>query len=145
MLNLTKEYSSCSEANSSKSNQKMSSKKCKPNKTVKYVDISSENTEEFGVHDVFTDDSGSLYVNINIEGNMVHMQVDTGSAKALLPESSYEKYWSHIMLSQRQCKLNSYSRQSISYKGLLTVNVRQYNKTHELSAVCLFMATVCHC
>ena len=64
--------SNCSEANSSKSNQKMSSKKqnrfgknSKPNKTVKYVDTiySSENTEEFGVHYVFTDDSGSLYVN----------------------------------------------------------------------------------
>ena len=82
--------SNCSEANSSKSNQKMSSNKqnrfgknSKPNKTVKYVDTSSENTEEFGVHSVFTDDSGSLYVNINIEGKMVRMQVDTGSAKTL--------------------------------------------------------------
>ena len=41
-------------------------KNSKPNKTVKYVDTSSENTEEFGVNSVFTDDSGSLYVNINI-------------------------------------------------------------------------------
>ena len=66
---------------------------------------------------MFTDDSGSLYVNINIEGKMVRMQVDTGSANTLLPESLYEKYWSHIMLSQSQCKLNSYSGQSIPYKG----------------------------
>ena len=133
--------SNCSEANSSKSNQKMSSNKqnrfgknSKPNKTVKYVDTSSENTEEFGVYSVFTDDSGSLYVNINIEGKMVRMQVDTGSAKTLLPESLYEKYWSHIMLSQSQCKLNTYSGQSIPYKVLLTVNVRHDSKTHKLSA-----------
>ena len=97
-------------------------KNSKPNKTVKYVDTSSVNTEDIGVHSVFTDDRGSLYVNINIEGKMVRMQVDTGSAKTLLPESLYEKYWSHIM--QSQCKLNSYSGQSIPYKGLLTVNVR---------------------
>ena len=64
----------------------------------------------------------------------MRMQVDTGSAKTLLPESLYEKYWSHIMLSQSQCKLNSYSGQSIPYKGLLTVNVRHDSKTHELSA-----------
>ena len=57
-------------------------------------------TLEFGVHSVFTDDSDSLYVNISIECKMVRMQVDTGSAKTLLPESLYEKYWSHIMLSQ---------------------------------------------
>ena len=99
--------SNCSEENS---NQKMSSnkqnrfgKKSKPNKTVKFVDTSSENTEEFGVHAVFT-------------------------------ESLYEKYWSHSMLSQSQCKLNSYSGQSILYKGLLTVNVRHDSKTHQLSA-----------
>ena len=89
--------SKCTEANNSKSNQKMSSKKhnrfgkkSKPNKTVKYVDTSSENTEELGVHSVFTEDSGSLYVNINIEGKMVRVQVDTGSANTLFPESLYE-------------------------------------------------------
>ena len=38
------------------------------------------------------------------------------------------------MLSQSQCKLNSYSGQSIPYKGLLTVNVRHDSKTRELSA-----------
>ena len=61
------------EANCTKSNQKMSSnkqnrfgKKSKPNKKVKYVDTSSENTKEFGVHSVFTDDSDLLYVNIHI-------------------------------------------------------------------------------
>ena len=87
--------SNCSEAISSMSNQKMSSskqnrfsKKNKPNKTVKYVDTSSENTEEFGVHFVFTDDSDSLYVNIN--SKTVRMQVDTGSAKSLLHESLYD-------------------------------------------------------
>ena len=74
------------------------------NKSGKYVDTSSENTEEFGVHSVFTDDSGSLYVNINIAGKMVRIQVDTGSANTLLQESLDEKYWSHIMLSQSQCK-----------------------------------------
>ena len=47
---------------------------------------------------MFTDNSGSLHVNINIEGKMVRMQVDTGSAKTLLPESLYEMYWSHSML-----------------------------------------------
>ena len=67
-------------------------KKSKPNKAVKYDDTSSENTEEFAVYFVFTDDSSSLYVNINIEGKMVRIQVDTGSAKTLLPESLYEKY-----------------------------------------------------
>ena len=44
---------------------------------VKYAYTSCENTEEFGVHSVFTDDSGSLYVNINIEGRIVRMQLDT--------------------------------------------------------------------
>ena len=40
------------------------------------------------------------------------------------------------MLSQSQCKLNSYSGQSVPYKGLLTVNVRHDSKTHELFFVC---------
>ena len=85
------------------------------------------------------DDSGSLYVNKNIEGKMVRMQVDTGSAVTLFHESLYVKYWSHIMLSQSKCKLNNYSGQSIPYKGFLTVNVRHDSKTHELSAfiVCI--------
>ena len=38
------------------------------------------------------------------------------------------------MLNQSQCKLYSYSGQSIPYKGLLTVNVRHDSKTPELSA-----------
>ena len=83
-------------------------------------------------------------MNIIIEGKMVRMQVDTGSANTLLPESLYEKYWSHIMMSQNQCKLNSYSGQSIPYKGLLTVNVR-----HDIGLInslyLLFVATVFHC
>ena len=53
---------------------------------MKYVDTSSENTEGFCVNSVFTGDSDSLYVNINIGIKMVLMQVDTGSVKTLLPE-----------------------------------------------------------
>ena len=37
------------------------------------------------------------------------------------------------MLSQSHCKLNSYSGQSIPYKGLLNVIVRHDSKTHELA------------
>ena len=73
-------------------------------------------------------------MNITIEGKMVRMLVYTGYANTLLPESLYEKYLSHIRLSQRQCKLNNYSGQSILYKGLLTVNVRHDSNTYERSA-----------
>ena len=52
------------------------------------------------------------------------------------------KYWSHIMLSQSQCKLNSYSGQSTPYKGLLTVNIRHDSKTHELSAFIIFRNSI---
>ncbi|PIK55509.1 hypothetical protein BSL78_07590 [Apostichopus japonicus] len=72
-------------------------------------------------------DNSAIYVPVEIEGNIVNMEIDTGSGVSMIPISYYEKYLKHIPLLPGDKQFTSFTGQSVNPSGKVYVNVKYGN------------------
>ena len=66
-------------------------------------------------------------VSVNMNGVDVTMEIDTGCAKSIISEATYNQLWSHTVsptLSTVPEVLSTYTNEQIKVKGILDVNVK---------------------
>lgn len=69
---------------------------------------------------------------LTIEGERVHMGIDTGSAVSSMPEKEYDRLFSHVPCEESAIKLQTYTGDSLSLKGVAHVKVTGQNGTRVL-------------
>ena len=112
---------------SKKAQQKNQSKKQK-SKPVKTV----EEEELLSVSINMVKRSNVISVTSKIEEKYLPMELDTGSAISVIPIKIYKELFSHKPLSVTNTKLKTYSGQTITPEGIITVHVNYEGQEHNL-------------
>ena len=92
---------------------------------------------EMGVYTVYTSYAGGakpIYVTVDLCGKPVVMQLDTGSAKSLIPESLYQEHLVHQTVNKSDVMLRTYNHEPIPHIGVVTLDVKYDDQTAQLSA-----------
>ena len=80
---------------------------------------------EYHLHALSTPQSSDpTTVEVSINGEQVHMEVDTGAAVSLVSEAVCKQLWSSLALQQIPVKLKTYSGAPLEVKGPTQVEVR---------------------
>ena len=90
-----------------------------------------------GVYTVYTCNAGGakpIYVTLELDGKPVVMQLDTGSAKSLIPESIYQEHLIHRTVNKSDVMLRTYNHEPIPHIGVVTLDVKYDDQTAQLSA-----------
>ena len=107
---------------------KQSTKKAAVGRTVKTVEPSDTSlVEEYPLHQL-TENSGSnpIELNVDVQGETISMELDTGAAVSLISERTYNQFFSDVSLKKSTVKLKSYSGEDIPVRGQMEVLVK-YN------------------
>ena len=107
---------------------KQQTKKAAVGRTVKTVEPSdTSSVEEHALHQL-TEDSGCnpIELNVDIQGETISMELDTGAAVSLISGKTYNQFFSDISLKKSTVKLKSYSGEDIPVIGQMEVLVK-YN------------------
>ena len=75
-----------------------------------------------------------IYVTVELCGKHVVMQLDTGSAKSLIPESQYQEHLVHPTVNKSDGMLCTYNHEPIPHIGVVTLDVKYDDQTAQLSA-----------
>ena len=111
---------------------KQSTKKAAVGRTVKTVEPSdTSSVEEYPLHQL-TENSGSnpIELNVDVQGETISMELDTGAAVSLISERTYNQFFSDVSLKKSTVKLKSYSGEDIPVIGQMEVLVK-YNQQEE--------------
>ena len=110
-------------------------------KTVEPSDISS--VEEYPLHQL-TENSGSnpIELNVDVQGETISMELDTGAAVSLISEKTYNQFFSDVSLKKSTVKLKSYSGEDIPVVGLMEVLVK-YNQQEETLPILVVKGDSC--
>jgi len=68
-----------------------------------------------------------ITVTLELNGNPVIMEVDTGAAVSLMSEATQKKVFPEAQLQKASVKLHTYTEESLSVMGTLEVQVRYAN------------------
>ena len=97
-------------------------------KSVKYVvDSESDSEELYHVHG----DNKPWVINVTLDGAPISMEVDTGSARSIISESTYQKLWPSgkgPVLRSSKVVLRTYTGEKVRPKGSVNVEVVQGGK-----------------
>ena len=74
-------------------------------------------------------------VNVDIEGVMVSMQLDTGASLSIMAETTFKEFWPQRSLSSSQVRLCSYSGEAIHALGAVDVNVTYKGQSHKVPLI----------
>ena len=74
-------------------------------------------------------------VNVDIEGVMVSMQLDTGASLSIMAETTFKELWPQRSLSSSQVRLCSYSGEAIHVLGAVDVNVTYKGQSHKVPLI----------
>ena len=111
---------------------KQQTKKAAGGRTVKTVEPSdTSSVEEYPLHQL-TENSGSnpIELSVDVQGETISMELDTGAAVSLISEGTYNQFFSDVSLKKSTVKLKSYSGEDIPVLGQMEVFVK-YNQQGE--------------
>ena len=109
----------------------------KPAQNITYVTANTD-TPELGVYTVGTcnvNGTKPMYVSLEVCGKSVKMQLDTGSAKSLIPESLHLENFANLKLDHSDVMLRTYNNEPIEHVGRLTCDVNYNGQSAQLSAL----------
>lgn len=103
---------------------------------VNYVDSDDGDSDDYlaslEVNNV-GDKDHVIWVNPEIQGKVVKMELDTGSAVSVLPYKQYKEHFNHVKLSKSLVTLKTYTGQKITPKGEMRCNVKFKGQEKELN------------
>ena len=108
---------------------------CRGSKNVKYVVESESDSEE--LYHVYGDNEPWV-INVTLDGAPMSMEVDTGSARSIISESTYHKLWPRgkgPLLRASKVVLRTYTGEKVRPKGSVNVEVVQGGKKSSLPLV----------
>ena len=70
--------------------------------------------------------------NIDIEGVMVPMQLDTGASLSLMAETTFREHWPQSSLSSSQVRVCFYLGEALPVLGAVDVNVTYKGQSHKV-------------
>ena len=106
---------------------------CRGGKPPKYSNSSAHYVEEEEPIYVVKDQGKSsrpFQVQLKVNGQTLQMEVDTGAAVSLAPESSLASILPAAMLKQTSVMLKTYTGEQIPVKGTITVDVTYGQQQH---------------
>ena len=100
--------------------------------TTGYVHAEGAEVDMFPVMNA--DDAGRQPFSVDFEIDAVHvlMEIDTGAAVSIIPETVYERSFSHVPLEGVSVKLKTYTGQPIPVRGQFTAKVTYEDQTADL-------------
>ncbi|XP_040355390.1 uncharacterized protein K02A2.6-like [Ixodes scapularis] len=114
--------------------QKVCSNEKKGPKNANAVDCSEDDSELDVYHCLNTVRSG-YEVKVNVEGADVFMQIDTGAAVTIVPESVAKTVFPHVKCEPSRVNLKTYTGERIPVKGQCDVSVTYENQTLKLPVI----------
>ena len=84
------------------------------------------------VHNVSGEDH-VIWVSPEVQGKVVKMELDTGSAVSVLPYKQYKEHFGYVKLAKRLVTLKTYTGQKITPKGEMKCNVKFKGQEKELT------------
>ena len=106
--------------------------KPKPTNYVESSEPETESTTDMGMFTVQVDSVGDKYkdqpikVKLSVDGQPLVLEVDTGSARTIIPVQVYNEQFSHIQLKECTDKLQTYSGDKLAVLGMFEAPV-SYN------------------
>ncbi|CAB3989970.1 Transposon Tf2-9 poly, partial [Paramuricea clavata] len=88
--------------------------------------------ELFTVFDVNSLYKSEIFVPLKIENQECSLQLDTGCALSLAPQTFYEQFCSHILLKPTAVRLSTYTGEKTQSLGQINVNVTYAGTQHSL-------------
>ena len=74
-----------------------------------------------------------IWVNPEVQGRVIKMELDTGSAVSVLPYKQYKKHFGHVKIAKSLLTLKTYTGQKITPKGEMKCNVKFRGQEKELT------------
>ena len=84
------------------------------------------------VHNVSGEDH-VIWVSPEVQGKVVKMELDTGSAVSVLPYKQYKEHFGHVKLAKSLVTLKTYTGQKITPNGEMKCNVEFKGQEKELT------------
>ena len=109
-------------------------KKCCAKEMTHQVEEPEETLHLNGIHVVIKQITRGYYVDVNIDGHNVTMQLDTGALVSIIPDTIYNKYLTGQYLTEAK-PLRSYSGNQLDLLGELEVPVKYESQTMTLPLV----------
>ena len=109
-------------------------KKCRSREMTHQVEEPEETLHLNGIHVVTKQKTRGYYVDVDIDGHKVTMQLDTGAAVSIIPDTIYNKYLTGRCLTETK-PLRSYSGNQLDLLGELVVPVKYESQTMTLPLV----------
>ena len=102
---------------------------------VNYVDSDDGDSDDYlgslEVNNV-SDKDHVIWVSPEVQGRVVKMELDTGSAVSVLPYKQYKEHFCHVKLAKSVVTLKTYTGQKITPKGEMKCNVKFKGQEKEL-------------
>ena len=93
---------------------------------------SDDYLESLEVNDV-SDKDHVIWVSPEVQGRVIKMELDTGSAESVLPYRQYKEHFGHVKLAKSLVTLKTYTGQKITPKGEMKCNVKFKGQEKELT------------
>lgn len=119
---------------SSSAKSDLSKKKEKDLHNVQNESDSDDTLASLELHKVDkTNCSNIIWVTPEVNGKPLRMELDTGSAVSVIPYSQYNTMFKSAKLHQTSITLKTYTGEKIEPEGLLNVEVKYKEETHQLN------------
>ena len=103
---------------------------------INYVDSDDGDSDDYlrslEVNNV-SDKDHVIWLSPEVQGRVVKMELDTGSAVSVLPYKQYKKHFGHVKLAKSPVTLKTYTGQKITPKGEMKCNVKFKGQEKELT------------
>lgn len=93
---------------------------------------SSESLSCLDLHNVTEKDRKIIWINTEVSGVDLRMELDTGSALSVISEADYKRLFPKIKLQKTSIMLKTYTGEKVSPKGKMEVDVTYNGKTQQL-------------
>ena len=74
-----------------------------------------------------------IWVSPEVQGRVIKMELDTGSAVSVLPYEQYKEHFGHVKLAKSHVTLKTYTGQKVTPKGEMKCNVKFKGQEKELT------------
>ena len=94
-----------------------------------------DSDDHFGSLEVnnVSDKDHVIWVSPEVQGRVVKMELDTGSAVSVLSYKRYKEHFGHVKLAKSLVTLKTYTEQKITPKGEMKCNVKSKGQEKELT------------
>ncbi len=78
-------------------------------------------------------DNDAIVVDVNVAGQNIEMEVDTGARMSIIPEDMYRETFKHVPLSPSGYNLHVYNGDKLGILGQASVQVTYQDQCEELT------------